>query len=413
MKFVKNDSLVFKLMVLASATALISSCGNVAAGIKNDTDQMVFANAKAQSHIEWEGSQYNPQAVVQKYLTEYQNKKTLSEDDAKAYALEVCNGLAQISDASLALFDNELQSEQNKELFLSCKDSLLTRINTYFSEDRKNLKYFVDATSNKPSNIDFKLDMAVAPNLDIENFNTRWADLKEKEVILTFDDGPHATYTDSILRTLKEAGDIKAMFFALGRNVVQYPTQVVSEHKSGHVVANHSWNHFCMKDSDTCEKYNKKNWANVPRLENNYVLAEIEQTYEAIYKTIGVVAPFVRFPFGEENESAKTHLHDRGIFRLNWSIDSNDWQGVLKVAGQNIPYTNSDMIKRLISAIEVKNKGIVLFHDVHRRTAESLPQFLYELHKRQYKVIVLRAPSISTISTPEALITPIEIQKAH
>jgi peptidoglycan/xylan/chitin deacetylase (PgdA/CDA1 family) len=409
MKFVKNDSLVFKLMILASATALLSSCGNVAAGIKNDTDQMVFTNAKAQSHIEWEGSEYNPQAVVQKYLTEYQNKKTVSEDEAKAYAGEVCKGLSNISDHSLALFDNELQSEANKDLFASCKETLLARISKYFAEDRKSLKYSVDAMSNKPSNIDFKLNIDVDTNLDITNFNTRWAGLKDHEVIITFDDGPHATYTDSILRTLKEAGDIKAMFFALGKNVVLYKPQILEEHQAGHVVANHSWNHFCMKDSDRCEKYNKKHWSNVPRLADNYVLAEIEQTYEAIHSAIGEVAPFMRFPFGEENESAKEYLKGRGIFRLNWSIDSNDWQGVQKVAGQEVPYTNADMIKSLINAIEVQKKGVVLFHDVHRRTAESLPQFLYELHKRQYKVILLRAPGVPTVKTAEPMIVPDEI----
>jgi peptidoglycan-N-acetylglucosamine deacetylase len=413
MKFVKNNSLVFKLMTIIAATALLSSCSDVASGIKNDMDQMVFINSKAQSHIEWEGSEYNPQAVVQKYLAEYQAKKAISEDTAKSYAAEICKGLSAISDNSLALFDNEIQSEQNKEIFASCKDRLLERIAKHFAEDRKSLKYSVDATSAKPSNIDFKLNIDVDTNLDITNFNTRWAGLKDREVIITFDDGPHAIYTDSILRTLKEAGDIKAMFFALGKNVILNKVQITEEHKAGHVVANHSWNHFCMKSSDRCEAYNKKHWANVPCLEDNYVVAEIEKTYEAIHNAIGVVAPFVRFPFGEENEAAKAYLSGRGIFRLNWSIDSNDWQGVQKVAGQNIPYTNADMINNLINAIEVQKKGVVLFHDVHRRTAEALPQFLYELHKRQYKVILLRAPGISTVSTPEVLIEPIEILKVN
>ncbi|MBC7458522.1 MAG: polysaccharide deacetylase family protein [Bdellovibrionaceae bacterium] len=413
MKFVKNNSQVFKMMMMASVTALLSSCSDIATGIKNDTDQMIIANSKAQSHIEWEGSEYNPQAVVQKYLVEYQSKKTLSEDNAKAYALEVCKGLSSISDHSLALFDNEIQAEGNKDIFTSCKDVLSKRISKYFYEDRKNLKYSVDATSDKPSNIDFKLNIDVDTNLDITNFNTRWAGLKDHEVIITFDDGPHAIYTDSILRTLKEAGNIKAMFFTLGKNVILNKVQITEEHQAGHVVANHSWNHFCMKDSDRCETYNKKHWANVPRLADSYVVAEIEQTYEAIHNAIGLVSPFVRFPFGEENETAKSYLKDRGIFRLNWSVDSNDWQGLQKVAGQNIPYTNADMIKSVINAIEAQKKGVVLFHDIHRRTAESLPQFLYELHKRQYKIILLRAPSISTISTREAIIVPNEILKVN
>lgn len=408
MKFSKNYSPV-KLTILASVLALLSSCADVAQGIKADADRMIVANASSQSHIEWEGSEYNPQAVVQKYLAEFNDKKAVSEESAQAYAQEVCKGLSGISDASLSLFNNEILSAENSELFKPCKVSFLDRINKYFAEDRKNLQYSVDATSNKPSNIDFKLNIDVDTNLDLEHFNTVTANLKDREVVITFDDGPHEVFTDSILRTLKEAGDIKVMFFALGKNVLLNKSQILSEHQSGHVVANHSWNHFCMQDSDLCEKYNKKHWSNVPRLKDNYVLAEIEQTYEAIHNAIGEVAPFMRFPFGEENETAKSYLKARGIFRLNWNIDSNDWQGVMKVAGQNIPYTNADMIKALVSKLEQKKKGIVLFHDVHRRTAESLPQFLYELHKRQFKVILLRAPGISTVSTPEPMVVPIEI----
>jgi peptidoglycan/xylan/chitin deacetylase (PgdA/CDA1 family) len=45
---------------------------------------------------------------------------------------------------------------------------------------------------------------------------------KEKELYLTFDDGPHETATPFVLGQLKEY-NAKATFFCLGKNVKAYP----------------------------------------------------------------------------------------------------------------------------------------------------------------------------------------------
>ncbi len=66
---------------------------------------------------------------------------------------------------------------------------------------------------------------------------------EEKEVYLTFDDGPHQTITPFVLDVLREH-NAKATFFCIGKNVKEHPSiyqQVIDE---GHKVGNHTHNHY-------------------------------------------------------------------------------------------------------------------------------------------------------------------------
>lgn len=66
---------------------------------------------------------------------------------------------------------------------------------------------------------------------------------EEKEVYLTFDDGPHPTITPFVLQQLKQYNAL-ATFFCIGNNVKQYPEvyrRILSE---GHAVGNHTFDHL-------------------------------------------------------------------------------------------------------------------------------------------------------------------------
>lgn len=68
-------------------------------------------------------------------------------------------------------------------------------------------------------------------------------DTNEKEVFLTFDDGPIPDLTPWILDLLDEY-KFKATFFCVGDNVRKYPyiyKRILSE---GHLVGNHTYNHL-------------------------------------------------------------------------------------------------------------------------------------------------------------------------
>jgi len=65
---------------------------------------------------------------------------------------------------------------------------------------------------------------------------------KNKEVWLTFDDGPTPEVTPWILSVLKKE-NVKATFFLVGEHIEQYPELVGSIINEGHLIANHSYSH--------------------------------------------------------------------------------------------------------------------------------------------------------------------------
>ena len=65
----------------------------------------------------------------------------------------------------------------------------------------------------------------------------------EKNLYLTFDDGPHPEATPYVLKQLKQFNAL-ATFFCIGKNVVEHPViynQIMNE---GHVTGNHTYNHL-------------------------------------------------------------------------------------------------------------------------------------------------------------------------
>ena len=65
---------------------------------------------------------------------------------------------------------------------------------------------------------------------------------KDKELFLTFDDGPTPEVTAWVLDILKEY-DAKATFFCIGKNVKKYPALFKRILDEGHSVGNHSFSH--------------------------------------------------------------------------------------------------------------------------------------------------------------------------
>lgn len=71
----------------------------------------------------------------------------------------------------------------------------------------------------------------------------RWSvDTKEKELYLTFDDGPIPGVTPWVLDQLA-AFDAKATFFCIGRNAAENPAILRRIRDEGHAVGNHTWDH--------------------------------------------------------------------------------------------------------------------------------------------------------------------------
>lgn len=74
-------------------------------------------------------------------------------------------------------------------------------------------------------------------------------DTSEKEIYLTFDDGPIPEVTPWVLETLDKY-DAKATFFCVGDNVQKHPDIFKMVVDAGHSIGNHTFNHLAGWSTD-------------------------------------------------------------------------------------------------------------------------------------------------------------------
>jgi peptidoglycan/xylan/chitin deacetylase (PgdA/CDA1 family) len=187
--------------------------------------------------------------------------------------------------------------------------------------------------------------------------------LEEKEVVLTFDDGPLPPYSGRILDTLASEC-VKATFFMVGRQVRNYPALVRRAYNDGHTVANHSQNH-----PFTFHKMSVPDAAH-----------EIQSGFASLQAALGdpkAVAPFFRIPGLLRQPSVEEYLAAHGV--MTWSVDvlADDWTRI----------SAREITSRALSRLEAHRRGILLLHDIKPATALALPELLRELKARGYKIV--------------------------
>ncbi len=195
--------------------------------------------------------------------------------------------------------------------------------------------------------------------------------LKTGEIILTFDDGPHPTRSSAILKTLNQF-EIKAVFFSLGKSILQNPKIAQEIVQSGNIYGSHSQTH-----------------ANLIRLSKEAAQKEIAEGHRNMVSAVGVDSQFFRFPYGSFNNSLVQYLQQHSVSHFFWNIDSLDW----KYANVGVLYEN------IIQEINREKKGVLLFHDIHEQTASVLPAILQELQAAGYG-IYLAVPNSWQIPKP-------------
>jgi peptidoglycan/xylan/chitin deacetylase (PgdA/CDA1 family) len=129
--------------------------------------------------------------------------------------------------------------------------------------------------------------------------------LAEKEVVLTFDDGPLPPYTESILETLASEC-VKANYFIVGRMARAHPDLVRRIRADGHIVGTHTENHPRHFD----------------RVAKTAMESEIEDGIASVAAALGdpkAVAPFFRAPGLRRSDGLEAHLARRGL--AIWSAD--------------------------------------------------------------------------------------------
>ncbi|WP_229503069.1 polysaccharide deacetylase family protein [Pseudoduganella guangdongensis] len=191
--------------------------------------------------------------------------------------------------------------------------------------------------------------------------------LPPKTVLLTFDDGPHATYTDEVAAILKQYG-VPAVFFQVGKNLGQVDAKgkealgknaAASRRllEGGHVLANHSYSHALLSKEKGDQLYGE--------------IAQADQLLKAVDTRR---SSLFRFPYGARNAEGMAVLNKLGLRSVMWNIDSLDW-------ADPVP---TSIASRVLDLVEKEKRGIILFHDIHERTVKTLPLVLDKLVAEGY-----------------------------
>jgi len=201
----------------------------------------------------------------------------------------------------------------------------------------------------------------------LEIFGT---EMPPKTIALTFDDGPHPRYTDQVLAILKKYG-LHAVFFEVGRNlgttgdknaVTLGPISPASYRilESGSYLGNHSYSHPVL-----------------PKLDEAHLTKEIDSTSTLLTYILKSPPVLFRPPYGAVNQNILTKIQSDNMKTVIWNVDSEDWAD---------PVPNS-VARRVITEAEKQNRGIILFHDIHKVGIEALPTVIETLQADGFKFV--------------------------
>src|SRR5262245_19572820 len=86
-----------------------------------------------------------------------------------------------------------------------------------------------------------EIDTTGGPGFGWEHFKMH-AFLRDREVVLTFDDGPWPANTPAVLKALADQC-VRATFFPIGKHATYYPEILKQVAAAGHSVGSHTWGH--------------------------------------------------------------------------------------------------------------------------------------------------------------------------
>ena len=128
-----------------------------------------------------------------------------------------------------------------------------------------------------------------------------------KVVALTIDDGPSPVYTPQILAVLRQY-QVTASFSMIGQNAAAFPAIAREVAAAGHMIVNHTWNHY-----------------NLGCLPTAAVRDEISRATDAIHAATGQRPGMFRAPYGVWPPAVFSYCAQAGLTPLAWSVDPRDW----------------------------------------------------------------------------------------
>jgi peptidoglycan/xylan/chitin deacetylase (PgdA/CDA1 family) len=222
-----------------------------------------------------------------------------------------------------------------------------------------------------------QIDTTGGPAFGTEHFK-QYDFLHEKEVVLTFDDGPWPENTPMVLKALQD-NCVRATFFEIGEHATWAPQLTKELVEAGMTVGSHTWSH--------------KDLAKNPYAKDiEQAKQEIEMGVSAVHMAAagGPIAPFFRFPDLQMPPDLIAYLGTRNIATFSTDIDTFDFK----------IHKPDEVVKSVMTKLAKNGKGILLMHDFQHATAEAMPEILHQLHLAGYKVVGL-VPKFAVTTIPK------------
>lgn len=197
--------------------------------------------------------------------------------------------------------------------------------------------------------------------------------LADREVVLTFDDGPNPPTTSKILAALAREC-VRATFFMIGQSATAHPQLVKRMAAEGHTIAHHTFAH-----------------ADLQKVSHDKAVEQIDRGISADEQALNGRAttvpttPFFRFPYFSSTPALLDLLQSRRIAVFGADFWASDWN----------PMTPQQQLELITSRVKATGRGIILFHDTKGQTAAMLPDFLRYLRDNNYKVVHIVPPTAS------------------
>ena len=222
-----------------------------------------------------------------------------------------------------------------------------------------------------------EIDTTGGPGFGFEHFK-QLDFLGDKEVVLTFDDGPWPVNTPAVLKALADECTT-GIFFAVGKHATYHPDILRQVAAAGHTVGSHTWSHVNLNKKGMTEQQAKD---------------EIEKGFSAVRLALGAApAPFFRFPQLQHPPAMVTYLGTRDVAMFSTDLNSFDFKAAKP----------EKIVETVMTKVNKLGKGIILMHDFQKHTAEALPTLLGRLKAGGYKVVQMKAKApLQTIAQYDA-----------
>ena len=182
----------------------------------------------------------------------------------------------------------------------------------------------------------------------------------QKEVALTFDDGPVAEFTPGVLDLLEEY-KVKATFFCIGNRVEQASALTQRIHSSGHLLGNHTYSHAQLFDLYPQKKMQE----------------ELIHTNSLIAEVTGAAPRFFRPPYGVTNPNLRRAVEALKLDVIGWNVRSLDTSIM----------DEGKIVRRIMDRLQPG--AIILVHDSHPRILPVLKEILPKIIAQGYSFVPL------------------------